>query len=506
MARGKTIYISGTGKPKPGQGIKVWGPRRKYSPVRRNYSTTDRANFTARIVRNITMEPYSGDVGVDTNFVYMFINVYKELYDSEYKPLIQKMYEEFMIKKYTCTMSLDGSSSLVTVNMPQSTFYCAQDRNGINAEGGFKKPQDYASVYSKPINYYSPFKTSCGLSVSGIQEASSFISCDMFKPQTGLWGFAGDSNLPPNPNTFTYSQNQTYSQYMFKPVILCAVKVPTTKVPGPDGQPVIVQPSFTVELKIDLVGRGIRALKNDTSNLTVSNAAKPEDISAGKIAFDYSGNSMTGTLIPPINTSLAFTQNGTYTVGDSSGGYPISSASLISVSVPDTKKSVDAIRLYDRSTGTIHTVPIVSLISQVMPSDGLITGIDGDTYVMSTSEGGTNYVAYLTAFESGACTLCLNFTTCQVVGDGTYQIKTRYTSDNADQYWLIPKSYLSGFGAYSSNALAVMYGTLQNGTFEEYVSSVYGFYSYVASYGSYTYQSYYGGVTLSLDLFDLSFL
>lgn len=503
MARGKTIYIPGTGKPRPGQGIKVWGPRKKYSSARRNYSTTDRANFTARIVKNITMEPYSGEAGVDTDFVYMFINVYKILYESEYKPLIQKMYEEFMIKKYTCTMSLDGSSSLVTVNMPQSTFYCAQDRNGINAEGGFKKPQDYASVYSKPINYYSPFKTACGLSVSGIQEASSFISCDMFKPLTGLWGFSGDDKLSPNPNTFTYSQNQTYSQYMFKPVILCAVKVPTQAI-GTENK--IVQPSFTIELKIDLVGRGIRALRNDSSNLTVSNAATISDISAGKIAYDYSGNSMVGTLLPPINTSLAFTQNGTYTVGDSSGGYPISSSSLISVSVPNIRKSVDAIRLYDRSSGTAHTVPIASLNSQVMPIDGLITGIDGDTYVMSTSEGGTNYVAYLTAFESGACTLCLNFSTCRLDGDGTYQIKTRYTSDNADQYWLIPSMYLAGFGAYSSNGLAVMYGTLQNGTFEEYVSSVYGFYSYVAQYGSYTYQSYYGGVTLSLDLFDLAFL
>lgn len=495
MARGKTIYISGTGKPKPGQGIKVWGPRRKYSPVRRNYSTTDRANFTARIVRNITMEPYSGDVGVDTNFVYMFINVYKELYDSEYKPLIQKMYEEFMIKKYTCTMSLDGSSSLVTVNMPQSTFYCAQDRNGINAEGGFKKPQDYASVYSKPINYYSPFKTSCGLSVSGIQEASSFISCDMFKPQTGLWGFAGDSNLPPNPNTFTYSQNQTYSQYMFKPVILCAVKVPTTKIPGPDGQPVIVQPSFTVELKIDLVGRGIRALKNDTSNLTVSNAAKPEDISAGKIAFDYSGNSMTGTMISPINTVLTFTENGVYNVGDKSGGYPISSVSQLNVNVPQSKIQLNCLRLHNQNTNEDREIEVSNLVYNYIPSDAHITGIDAVTYAVGIE--GEYYVCYLYLVDTKV-SFCFS-----PVSSNTGTVDT-YVCWTTGRYALIPNVLLSNVLAPQVHYSLHFGNKPIGGTFIEVFGTLAGWFTSSRVQGSETYTSYLTGCDISDTYFDMS--
>ena len=495
MARGKTIYISGTGKPKPGQGIKVWGPRRKYSPVRRNYSTTDRANFTARIVRNITMEPYSGDVGVDTNYVYMFINVYKELYDSEYKPLIQKMYEEFMIKKYTCTMSLDGSSSLVTVNMPQSTFYCAQDRNGINAEGGFKKPQDYASVYSKPINYYSPFKTTCGLSVSGIQEASSFISCDMFKPQTGLWGFAGDNNLPPNPNTFTYSQNQTYSQYMFKPVILCAVKVPTTKIPGPDGQPVIVQPSFTVELKIDLVGRGIRALKNDTSNLTVSNAAKSEDIAAGKIAFDYSGNSMTGTMISPINTTLTLTDNGVYNVGDESGGYPISAVSQLNVNVPKFSKLHINTVTYTTSATTYYfnlgdsrllKIPASNNGNYVISSDIVSDYVNSndDVWIISYSNK-YNFQANVTS-DFYAIGLCRS----NAAGNNR-QIYTPWNDANCSYIYLIPLSVLGGLTAIDSeNGFITIGNTPIGGTFTFYAGAMPGFKEFDHS----GFLSYFAGV------------
>lgn len=492
MARGKTIYISGTGKPKPGQGIKVWGPRRKYSPVRRNYSTTDRANFTARIVKNITMEPYSGDTGVDTNYVYMFINVYKELYDSEYKPLIQKMYEEFMIKKYTCTMSLDGSSSLVTVNMPQSTFYCAQDRNGINAEGGFKKPQDYASVYSKPINYYSPFKTGCSLSVSGIQESSSFISCDMFKPQTGLWGFAGDNTLPPNPNTFTYSQNQTYSQYMFKPVILCAVKVPTQPI-GTENK--VVQPTFTVELKIDLVGRGIRALKNDVSNLTVSNAAKPEDISAGKIAFDYSGNSMTGTMIAPINTVLTLTENGVYNVGDESGGYPISSTSQINVNVPKFNKLWINTVTYTASGNTYYfnlddsrllRMPSNNNGQYVISSDNVpnFVNSNNDVFIISYS----NKYNFQTNVDSNFYSIGL----CQSNAAGNNRIiYTPWNEVNCNYIYLLPLSLLSGLTSVDAeNGFITVGNTPIGGTFTFYAGAMPGFKEFDYS----GFLSYFAGV------------
>lgn len=492
MARGKTIYISGTGKPKPGQGIKVWGPRRKYSPVRRNYSTTDRANFTARIVKNITMEPYTSSVGVDDAYVYMFINVYKELYESEYKSLIQKMYEEFMIKKYTCTMSLDGSSSLVTVNMPQSTFYCAQDRNGINAEGGFKKPQDYASVYSKPINYYSPFKTGCSLSVSGIQEASSFISCDMFKPLTGLWGEINSKTDIPDPTSYRYSQNQTYSQYMFKPVILCAVKVPTQPI-GTENK--VVQPTFTVELKIDLVGRGIRALKNDVSNLTVSNAAKSEDIAAGKIAFDYSGNSMTGTMISPINTVLTLTENGVYNVGDESGGYPISAVSQLNINVPKFSKLHINTVTYTTSAATYYfNLGDSRLLRMPASNDGnyVISSDIVSDYVNSNNDVWIISYSNKYNFQSNVTSDFYAIGLCQSNAAGnSRQIYTPWNNANCNYVYLIPLSVLGGLTSIDAeNGFITIGNTPIGGTFTFYAGAMPGFKEFNHS----GFLSYFAGV------------
>lgn len=349
MAKGKTISIPGVGK---SSGYIKFGNRKSYLPGYRkpyrlggtgNFSTTDRTRFSARIVTPITLyeaQHYAAPNNVlpFDGKLYGYINIYECLYYSQYRNMIVRMYEEFTIKDYSCKITLDGQGTLVNANTPQTTFYLAQDRNGIPTGQGFKRPIDYASVISRAINYYSPFSQYCWNSVSGVQEKSNFISCDLFKPDTGLFS-KGDANGP-NASSFAYNQNQTYSQYMFKPVVLLAVNSSSKG----------AAPKFNVEIRINIVGRGIRALTGEPSpvGLTGENAAQPSDVAAGKVFYNQNGDSYVGTSLPPVKTPIVIEQNGVYPIDNYTGGYDLSHESSIEVNVANASQlnPVSAAYLY----------------------------------------------------------------------------------------------------------------------------------------------------------------
>lgn len=346
MAKGKTINIPGVGR---SSGYIKFGNRKSYLPGYRkpvkfsagNYSTTDRTRFSARLVVPITLKPiteYSSIATFDQK-LYGFINVYECLYYSQYRNMIVRMYEEFTIKDYNCKITLDGQGTLVNANTPQTTFYLAQDRNGVPAGQGFKRPTDYASVVTRAINYYSPFSQYCWNSVSGLQEKSNFISCDLFKPETGLFSVSADPNKA-SALSFLYNQNQTYSQYMFKPVILLAVNSSSAD----------AAPKFNVEIRINIVGRGIRALTGEPSpvGITGENAAQPSDVAAGKVFYNQNGDSYVGTSLPPVKTPIVIEQNGVYPIDNYTGGYDLSHESSIEVNVANASQlnPVSAAYLY----------------------------------------------------------------------------------------------------------------------------------------------------------------
>lgn len=354
MAKGKTINIPGVGR---SSGYIKFGNRKSYLPGYRkpvkfsagNYSTTDRTRFSARLVVPVTLMPittYSSTATFD-NKLYGFINIYECLYYSQYRNMIVRMYEEFTIKDYNCKITLDGQGTLVNANTPQTTFYLAQDRNGVPAGQGFKRPTDYASVVSRAINYYSPFSQYCWNSVSGLQEKSSFISCDLFKPETGLFSVSTDPNKA-SPLSFLYNQNQTYSQYMFKPVVLLAVNSSAAN----------ASPKFNVEIRINIVGRGIRALTGEPSpvGITGENVAQPSDVSAGKVFYNQNGDSYVGTSLPPVKTPIVIEQNGNYPIDNFTGGYDLSHESTIEVNVANASQlsPVNAAYMYGAGATDIH--------------------------------------------------------------------------------------------------------------------------------------------------------
>ena len=460
-----------------------------------NYSTTDRTRFSARLVVPVTLYPvtrYVENSSFDQR-LYGFINIYESLYYSQYRSMIVRMYEEFTIKDYSCKFTLDGQGTLVNPNSPQTTFYLAQDRNGIPAEGGFKRPTDYASVVTRAINYFSPFSQYCWNSVSGMQEKSSFISSDLFKPGTGLFR----EGYPQAALSFAYNQNQTYSQYMFKPVILLAVN---STVPD-------AVPRFNVEIKINIVGRGIRALTGEPSPVGImgENVAQPSDVAAGKVFYNQNGDSFTGIRPLPIKSDIRITENNvSYKIEDFTGGYPASSDTEITVEVPFTptgrKIPIDSLRLYNLSSGDHSTVPFNSLISYELPEDGHVENIPIE-YVIT--RGSKSYVAYFTSFDSTVLNISLNFSTVNVKGDGSIETYTKYNANEVDYCYFIPASHFAEISDFGSVDLSVFYGNLQSGEFTLYVSS-YGLNEEIQINNGVGYTNFYGGVGLNNNIFELT--
>ena len=499
MAKGKTLNRS-SGYIKLGNRKSYFsGYRKSVKFSAGNYSTTDRTRFSARIVFPVILNSiaeFSDDPKASFDGkLYGFINIYEALYYSQYRNMIVRMYEEFTIKDYSCKITLDGQGTLVNPSSPQTTFYLAQDRNGIPSEGGFKRPTDYASVVTRAINYFSPFSQYCWNSVSGMQEKSSFISSDLFKPGTGLFN-VGYPNAP-SLVSFTYSQNQTYSQYMFKPVVLLAVN----SLVGD------AAPKFNVEIKINIVGRGIRALSGETANVGImgGNVAQPSDVAAGKVFYNQNGDSFTGISPPPIKSDIRITENNvSYKIEDFTGGYPASSDTEITVAVPFTptgrKIPIDSLRLYNLNSGVFSTVSFNSLISYELPEDGHVENIPIE-YVMT--RGSKSYVAYFTLFESTVLNISLNFSTVNVKGDGSIEMYTKYNANNVDYCYFIPANYFAEISDFGGVDLSVLYGNLQSGEFTFYVSS-YGLNEEIQIHNGIGYTMFYGGVGLNSDIFELT--
>ena len=318
----------------------------------------------------------------------------------------------------------------------------------------------------------------------------------MFKPGTGLFN-VGPNNVGPTLSSFTYSQNQTYSQYMFKPVVLLAVNSLTNN----------AAPKFNVEIKVNIVGRGIRALPGVTANVGImgENVAQPSDVAAGKVFYNQNGDSFTGIKPPPVKTIIPISENNvSYKIEDFTGGYPASSDTEITVAIPPTnfRIPIDSLQLYDIQTGAQPVVPFNSLTSFPLSDDGYVGSISSD-YVLS--RGSYRYVAYLTFFESGSVDVCLNFSTVYFNNDaGSYEMYTKYNANTVDRFYFIPASYFEGFSDYTFADLVVSYGSLQSGEFTSYISSIYGFYRYTLQVQARDYDIYYGGVGLDTEIFELA--